>query len=72
MFLLLILCSSKRSFHKIFIYKKAGCTKMEMCYDGESVMPSSYGVMNEEEMTYMEGGKTINMHNVPCNVAKAS
>ena len=45
---------------------------MEMCYDGESVMPSSYGVMNEEEMTYMEGGKTINMHNVPCNVAKAS
>lgn len=30
---------------------------MEMCYDGALVMPSSYAVMNEEEMTYLEGGK---------------
>lgn len=25
-----------------------------MCYDGTLVMPSSYAVMNEEEMTYVE------------------
>lgn len=30
---------------------------MEMCYDGALVMPSSYVVMDEEEMTYLEGGK---------------
>ena len=29
---------------------------MEMCYDGTLVMPSSYAIMNEEEMTYLEGG----------------
>ena len=29
---------------------------MEMCYDGTLVMPSSYAVMDEEEMTYVEGG----------------
>lgn len=29
---------------------------MEMCYDGALVMPSSYAVMNEEEMMYVEGG----------------
>ena len=29
---------------------------MEMCYDGTLVMPSSYAVMEEEEMTYVEGG----------------
>ena len=29
---------------------------MEMCYDGALVMPSSYVTMNEEEMTYVEGG----------------
>lgn len=29
---------------------------MEMCYDGALVMPSSYAVMNEEEMTYVDGG----------------
>lgn len=27
-----------------------------MCYDGALVMPSSYAVMDEEEMTYVEGG----------------
>ncbi len=29
---------------------------MEMCYDGALVMPSSYAVMDSEEMTYVEGG----------------
>ena len=29
---------------------------MEMCYDGTLVMPSSYAVMDEEEMTYVEWG----------------
>ena len=27
-----------------------------MCYDGTLVMPSSYAVMSEDEMTYVEGG----------------
>lgn len=27
-----------------------------MCYDGTLVMPSSYAVMDEEEMTYVGGG----------------
>lgn len=31
---------------------------MEMCYDGALVMPSSYALMDEEEMTYVEGGVT--------------
>lgn len=34
---------------------------MEMCYDGALVMPSSYAVMNEEEMTYVEGGGTFSI-----------
>ena len=29
---------------------------MELCYDGALVLPSSYAVMDEEEMTYTEGG----------------
>lgn len=29
---------------------------MEMCYDGALVLPSSYAVMDEEEMTYVDGG----------------
>ncbi len=32
---------------------------MEMCYDGTLVMPSSYAVMSEDEMTYVEGGYTV-------------
>ena len=32
---------------------------MEMCYDGTLVMPSIYAVMDEEEMTYVEGGWCI-------------
>ena len=29
---------------------------MDMCYDGTLVMPSSYAVMEEDEMCYVEGG----------------
>ena len=29
---------------------------MELCYDGALVLPSSYAVMDEEEMSYVEGG----------------
>lgn len=29
---------------------------MEMCYDRAIVMPSSYTIMNGEEMMYVEGG----------------
>ena len=29
---------------------------MDMCYDGTLVMPSSYVLMDEEEMMYVEGG----------------
>ncbi|MBA4688318.1 MAG: hypothetical protein H2184_14265 [Candidatus Galacturonibacter soehngenii] len=32
---------------------------MEMTYDGTMVMPSGCTLMNEEEMTYLEGGGTI-------------
>lgn len=35
---------------------------MEMCYDGALVMPSSYAVMGEEEMTYVEGGGTVSVY----------
>lgn len=36
---------------------------MEMTYDGMLVMPSSYAVMDEEEMTYVEGGGTKTYYN---------
>ena len=29
---------------------------MEMCYDGALVLPSSYAVMDEEEMCYVDAG----------------
>lgn len=38
---------------------------MEMCYDGALVMPSNYAVMDEEEMTYVEGGYYLSQAN--CN-----
>lgn len=41
---------------KIKIKKKRRNTNMEMCYSGALVMPSSYAVMDEEEMMYVEGG----------------
>ena len=30
---------------------------MEMYYDGALVMPKNYAVVDEEEMTYVEGGR---------------
>ena len=32
---------------------------MEMCYDGVLAMPSSYALMDEEEMSYVEGGMSL-------------
>lgn len=32
---------------------------MEMCYSGALVMPSSYAIIDEEEMLYVEGGNYI-------------
>lgn len=32
---------------------------MDMCYDGALVMPSNYAVINEEEMTYVDGGIAV-------------
>lgn len=32
---------------------------MEMCYEGALSLPCSYAVMNEEEMTYVNGGFTF-------------
>ena len=37
---------------------------MEMCYDGALVMPSSYAVMDEDEMTYVEGGISLSWSTV--------
>lgn len=34
---------------------------MEICYDGALVMPSNYAVMDEEKMTYTEGGAYLNI-----------
>ena len=32
---------------------------MDMCYDGALVLPSSYAVMNENEMNYVDGGMNM-------------
>ncbi len=32
---------------------------MDMSYDGVLVMPSNYAIMNNEEMTYVDGGGTL-------------
>ena len=44
---------------------------MEMCYDGALVMPSSYALMSEDEMTYVEGGFHISQTTVQtiCSIA---
>ena len=34
---------------------------MELCYEGGLVMPSSYAMMDEEEMTYVEGGGYVRL-----------
>lgn len=36
--------------------KKGGQRVMDMCYDGTLVMPSSYAMMEEDELSYVEGG----------------
>ena len=35
---------------------------MDMCYDGALVLPSSYAVMDEEEMCYTEGGRVVTIN----------
>lgn len=40
------------------IKKESEVNVMDMCYDGTLVLPSSYAVMDEEEMSYLEGGGT--------------
>ena len=35
---------------------------MDMCYDGALVLPSSYAVMDEEEMCYTEGGCVVTIN----------
>ena len=42
-----------------------------MCYDGALVMPSSYAVMNEDEMMYLEGGGEFSMHTALTFIAGA-
>lgn len=42
---------------------------MEMCYDGALVMPSNYAVMEEEEMTYVEGGVYLSNETL-CTIGK--
>ena len=41
---------------------------MEMCYNSELVMPKNFIVVNEEEMTYVEGGGhyTVNISAKMC------
>ncbi len=45
---------------------------MEMCYDGALVMPSNYAVMDEEEMTYVEGGGSITINRKTIDKALSS
>lgn len=47
---------------KVTTGSKGRIQKMEMCYDGALVMPSNYVAMDEEEMTYVEGGGTIKLN----------
>ena len=42
---------------------------MDMCYDGALVMPGSFAVMCEDEMTYVEGGKTFIINRAKINKA---
>ena len=39
---------------------------MVMTYDGALVMPSSYAVMNEEEMCYLDGGVSFKVKKDTC------
>ena len=44
---------------------------MEMCYDGALVMPSSYAVMDNDEMFYVDGGvkRSVNWIAYPVDLA---
>ena len=42
---------------------------MDMCYDGTLVMPSSYAVMDEDEMSYVEGGLSTYWTGVAIDIA---
>ena len=48
---------ANRHGRKIMFRREQEENKMELCYDGALVLPSSYAVMDEEEMTYTEGGE---------------
>ena len=43
---------------------------MEMYYDGALVMPKNYAVVNEEEMTYVEGGATAYVYSSAKDIQK--
>ncbi len=43
---------------------------MEMCYDGTLIMPNSYVVMQEEEMSYVDGGIYFSNRTL-CTIGKA-
>lgn len=42
---------------------------MEMCYDGALVMPNNYTVVDEEEMTYVDGGAQVYLNRSCLNKA---
>lgn len=48
---------ANRHGRKIMFRREQEENKMELCYDGALVLSSSYAVMDEEEMTYTEGGE---------------
>lgn len=41
---------------------------MEMTYNGTLVMPANYAVVNEEEMTYVEGGASASVYGTASNI----
>ena len=45
---------------------------MDMCYDGALVLPSSYAVMDEEEMSYVEGGALSKVDKALIGICAAS
>ena len=46
----------KRSYIKSFDGHECGGKKIEMCYDGALVMPSKFIAIDQEEMSYIDGG----------------
>lgn len=41
---------------------------MELCYEGGLVMPSSYAMMDEDEMAYVEGGAAFSAQRLANNL----